>query len=225
MTVGNRGRDWSCESLSNGYSEYFPKMQKCKGIWPLRQFYCFSPSAVGGLLSSNLQLTLARLAEPGIYERMRELSSHSVWEQDATTKTSTASPLRGFSSRGPEQSWHLLLSPSPQAPGSWVWLEKMILRLALAAREAGKPVSTLSLERRDSQGKLPQNIRKVGGPGARQSPSRVTDNRQWDPQGVLIFSGPYHSAAQKRQKHQLWIYLKLQLPEYVLELDHFSCKS
>ena len=145
--------------------------------------------------------------------------------ENKTPQQRQAPLLRGFSSLGPEQSWHLLLSTSPQAPGSWVWLEKMILRLALAAREAGKPVSTLSLERRDSQGKLPQNIRKVGGPGARQSPSRVTDNRQWDPQGVLIFSGPYHSAAQKRQKHQLWIYLKLQLPEYVLELDHFSCKS
>lgn len=99
-----------------------------------------------------------------------------------------------------------------------------MLRLALAAREAGKPVSTLSLERRGSRWKLPENIRKVG-PGARQPQSRETDNRQQDPQGVPIFSGPYHSVVQKRQKHQLWIYLKLQLPEYVLELDHFSCKS
>ena len=65
----------------------------------------------------------------------------------------------------------------------------MILRLALAAREAGKPVSTLSLERRGSRWKLPENIRKVG-PGARQPQSRETDKQTAGPPGGPYFFWP-----------------------------------
>ena len=96
---GQQGRDWSRECLSDGYSWVFPKNEEMKrdlaSEMVLLFFFC-------SRWASEFQSTadLGSFRRTGIYERMHKLSCHSGWEQDATTKTGTTSPLRGFSPCG-----------------------------------------------------------------------------------------------------------------------------
>lgn len=112
MKVGNREEIGAVNACLMVTVEYFPKMQKCKGIWPLRWFYCFSPCAADGLLSSNLQLALAHLAEQefmkGCINSAAVLGENKMPQQrQAPLLLSEASPPCGQNSHDTASSHYL----------------------------------------------------------------------------------------------------------------------
>ena len=111
MTVGNREEIGAVNACLMVTVEYFPKIKKWKGIWPLRWFYCFS-SAADGILSSNLQLTLAHLAEQefmkGGINSAAVLGENKMPQQrQAPLLLSEASPPCGQNSRDTSSSHYL----------------------------------------------------------------------------------------------------------------------